>query len=165
MHSSNSGGPSRRPPACRKPNQGAAMKSILFLCTGNYYRSRFAEYVYNDIALQRGIAARAISRGLALERGESNHGPMCPVALKRLQDLGIKVDGRVRDPRQVIETDFAGADKVIALDEHEHRPLIRERFPHWESRVSYWNIPDRNPDEHSDPLADIVKNIEVLFRL
>jgi protein-tyrosine-phosphatase len=43
--------------------------TILFLCTGNYYRSRFAEVLFNSVADKMGLPWRAASRGLALERG------------------------------------------------------------------------------------------------
>ena len=47
-------------------------KTILFLCTGNYYRSRFAEVLFNSLADRMGMPWRASSRGLALERGVDN---------------------------------------------------------------------------------------------
>ena len=40
-------------------------KTVLFLCTGNYYRSRFAEILFNHLAGQSKLAWRADSRGLA----------------------------------------------------------------------------------------------------
>jgi protein-tyrosine phosphatase len=40
-----------------------------FLCTGNYYWSRFAEILFNSVAGKRGLPWQASSRGLALERG------------------------------------------------------------------------------------------------
>ena len=30
-------------------------KGVLFLCTGNYYRSRFAEILFNSVAAQMGL--------------------------------------------------------------------------------------------------------------
>lgn len=41
------------------------MKTVLFLCTGNYYRSRFAEYLFNHLAEQQTLEWRAESLGFA----------------------------------------------------------------------------------------------------
>jgi protein-tyrosine-phosphatase len=38
------------------------MKRVLFLCTGNYYRSRFAELLFNYRARSTGLAWEASSR-------------------------------------------------------------------------------------------------------
>ena len=37
-------------------------KGVLFLCTGNYYRSRFAEVLFNSVAGQMGLPWRAHRR-------------------------------------------------------------------------------------------------------
>ena len=38
-------------------------KTVLFLCTGNYYRSRFAEALFDSVAVRMGLPWRASSRG------------------------------------------------------------------------------------------------------
>ena len=38
-------------------------KTVLFLCTGNYYRSRFAEVLFNSLAGKMGLPWKASSRG------------------------------------------------------------------------------------------------------
>ena len=65
-------------------------KTVLFLCTGNYYRSRFAEVLFNSVAGRMGLPWRASSRGLALERGVNNVGPMAVEAVKALEALGVR---------------------------------------------------------------------------
>jgi protein-tyrosine-phosphatase len=40
-------------------------KTVLFLGTGNNYRSRFAEALFNSVAGRMGLPWRASSRGLA----------------------------------------------------------------------------------------------------
>src|SRR5947209_7304175 len=100
---------------------------ILFLCTGNYYRSRFAEMLFNHLARAEGLAWQATSRGLALERGAGNMGPMSMTALIRLRQLGIPIEADLRLPRHLSEDELADADLVIALKEAEHRPLLSAR--------------------------------------
>jgi protein-tyrosine-phosphatase len=38
---------------------------VLFFCTGNYYRSRFAQIVFNSVAGKMGLPWNASSTGLA----------------------------------------------------------------------------------------------------
>jgi protein-tyrosine phosphatase len=40
-------------------------RRVLFLCTGNYYRSRYAEEVFHHNARQEGLARVAVSRGVS----------------------------------------------------------------------------------------------------
>jgi protein-tyrosine phosphatase len=115
---------------------------VLFLCTGNYYRSRFAEILFNALAQRQGLSWRARSRGLALERGAHNVGPMSAAAGRRLVELGIAVDGYLRQPQQADEADLRGADRIIALKGDEHRPLLVSRYEGWAERVEYWDVHD-----------------------
>jgi predicted translation initiation factor SUI1 len=118
-------------------------KCVLFLCTGNYYRSRFAEVLFNSIAEKMGLPWRASSRGLALERGASNVGPMAISALAALHARGIRVgDAGARFPAQATASDFESADRVVALKQAEHQPLLRERFPPWDEKVECWHVDD-----------------------
>jgi len=38
-------------------------QTVLFLCTGNYYRSRFAEFLFNALAAEAGVDWVAESAG------------------------------------------------------------------------------------------------------
>ena len=118
-------------------------KSILFLCTGNYYRSRFAEVFFNSLAERHNLPWKAYSRGLALERGVNNIGPMAREAIETLQRLGacLGADGE-RMPQSLTSDDLETAHRIIALKRDEHLPLLQERFPSWADRVEYWHIED-----------------------
>jgi protein-tyrosine phosphatase len=116
------------------------MKTLLFLCTGNYYRSRYAEELFNHRAAGRGWTAR--SRGLAIERGIDNVGSLSPFAREALEARGLLIQGAHRLPRQCTIIDLKVASHIVALDESEHRPLMLERFPYWESRAEYWQVGD-----------------------
>ncbi len=117
-------------------------RTVLFLCTGNYYRSRHAEAVFNHHSAGAGLDWRATSRGLALEFGVNNHGFISRSTVVRLTVLGIPHDEYLRLPARATEDDFATADMVIALKEAEHRPLMVERHPTWVEKVAFWHVHD-----------------------
>ncbi|HLN28122.1 MAG TPA: hypothetical protein VK395_10295 [Gemmataceae bacterium] len=118
-------------------------KSVLFLCTGNYYRSRFAEILFNSVAGRMGLPWKSASRGLALERGVNNVGPMAVAAIKALEARGLRaVADSARFPIQVTVDDFEVADWIVALKQAEHLPLLQDRFPAWIEKVEFWHIDD-----------------------
>jgi protein-tyrosine phosphatase len=118
------------------------MPTLLFLCTGNYYRSRFVEHLFNAHAHRLGLPWVAESRGLAIERGINNVGPIAAVTLRALEARGVAVASPIRMPLQARDEEFAAAQRVIALYEREHRPLVEQRFPAWAERVEYLAVPD-----------------------
>jgi protein-tyrosine phosphatase len=118
-------------------------QTILFLCTGNYYRSRFAEVLFNSAAGKMGLPWWASSRGLALERGMNNVGPMAVAAIEALKGMGVCADEEcARSPAQVTTDDLERADRIVALQEAEHLPLLQERFPAWAEKVEFWKVED-----------------------
>jgi len=118
-------------------------RTLLFLCTGNYYRSRFAEVFFNSVAGKMGLPWQASSRGLALERGVNNVGPMAVAAVKALEALGVRAAEAVaRLPAQVTTDDLERADRVVALKQDEHLPLLQDRFPAWVEKVEFWHVDD-----------------------
>ena len=118
-------------------------KTVLFLCTGNYYRSRFAEVLFNSVAGNMRLPWQASSKGLALERGVSNVGPMAVEAITALEALGVPAQEAVtRLPAQVTTDDLQGADRGVALKQAEHLPLLQERFPAWAEKVEFWHVDD-----------------------
>jgi protein-tyrosine-phosphatase len=90
--------------------------TVLFLCTGNYYRSRFAEVLFNSVGGRMGLPWRASSRGLALERGVNNVGPMAMSAVAALETRGLRAIAEFgRFPIQVAVADFEAAHWIVAL--------------------------------------------------
>jgi low molecular weight protein-tyrosine phosphatase len=123
-----------------KPRQE---KTILFLCTGNHYRSRFAEILFNSVAGKMRLPWKSSSRGLALERGVNNVGPIAEAAIKALQAHGLRaVADFTRFPIQVTVDDFEMANWIVALKQAEHLPLLLERFPAWAEKVEFWHVDD-----------------------
>src|SRR5688500_18604028 len=124
-------------------------RTVLFLCTGNYYRSRFAAILFNHLAREHGLNWSASSRGLKIG-WPGNHGAMSQHTERRLAAMNINCDDSRHMPLQCRECDLADADLVIALKEAEHRTMLKERFAGWEDRVTYWHVHDvdaAHPDE------------------
>ncbi|HMM88237.1 arsenate-mycothiol transferase ArsC [Bradyrhizobium sp.] len=119
-----------------------AKSQILFLCTGNYYRSRYAEELFNFRARRDGLAWSAFSRGLAEKGSPDNVGPMSPFALEALSARGIEPEGTRRLPISCSAADFTAAELIIALKDDEHRPFVASRFPDMLPRVVFWDVDD-----------------------
>jgi protein-tyrosine phosphatase len=140
------------------------MKSVLFLCTGNYYRSRFAEELFNHHAGLAGLDWSATSAALAIERGAGiNIGPLSSHTLKALTDRGVRASRAAHFPRQCVLDDLEAADLIVALDEAEHRPLMLERFRTWSDRVTFWHVEDVHAWSPDRAIASIEREVIALI--
>jgi len=137
---------------------------VLFLCTGNYYRSRFAELLFNNFAPEAGLNWIASSRGIATELGIHNVGPISVHALRGLAARGIPIAPVVRFPQQLREGDLEEADLIVALKESEHRPLLAQRFPLWPDRVEYWQVDDLDRAAPEVALAEMDREARNLIQ-
>ena len=116
------------------------MKTVLFLCTGNYYRSRYAEILFNARAQEIGLAWNAVSRGLAPD--PRNPGPMSRDTMAALQRQGITVEEYLRLPIKVTDKDFESNHHIVAVKEAEHRLMIQRDYPHRLENVEFWHVHD-----------------------
>jgi protein-tyrosine phosphatase len=135
-------------------------KTVLFLCTGNYYRSRFAEHYFNFLVRRNGLNWRAESRGLRL--GAPNIGAISHYTVERLAALGVSFAEAHRNPLAVALADLEAADLVVALYDAEHRPFVAQDFPDWIERVEFWQVPDVPfvlPDEALPAIQNLVENL------
>lgn len=138
-------------------------KTVLFLCTGNYYRSRFAELLFNHLASQDGLDWVAISRALALEMGSRNVGPISQAAVEGLVERGIPLDEEFRYPIGLEENDLAGANYIVAVKRDEHLPLLMQKFQRWAERVEFWRVHDMDLAPPREALAEIDRNVRRLI--
>jgi protein-tyrosine phosphatase len=136
--------------------------TVLFLCTGNYYRSRFAEYYFNELV--RTSKWHALSRGLAVEWGSANVGPMARTALDELNLRGVLVREPIPYPTRLSGWELEMACHIVAVDEDEHRPLVSARYPGWEEVIEYWHVKDVQqvaPEIAIPELASLVEKLAV----
>lgn len=136
------------------------MKRVLFLCTGNYYRSRFAEELFNSLSTASGLGWFADSAGL--EPTPANHGPISRYTLAAFARLGLKRPAIERFPRRVTKADFAASQLVIAVKEAEHRPMMQRSFPEHVHQVEFWHVHDIDCAEPSETIADLERRVTAL---
>lgn len=136
---------------------------ILFICTGNYYRSRYAEIFFNHLASKMGLDWKAESRGLDTTSGH-NVGPISKFALERLTLHGISPGNPIRYPMQLEEKDLQSAGLIIAINQVEHQPMMERLFPAWAGKVDYWDVADLNITEAESALSVIEKRIFSLVK-
>jgi protein-tyrosine phosphatase len=134
---------------------------ILFICTGNYYRSRFAEAVFNHHAKVQQIPWTAFSRGLAVHLAE---GYLSPLTLQALGERKIELRHTGSDRQQLSEADLLHSDRRIALDRSEHFAMIQDQFPDWAHKIEYWDVPDVLFESHLRALPEIERRTLQLLK-
>ena len=140
------------------------MKKLLFLCTGNYYRSRFSEEYFNHYARLAELPCEATSRALLQDlRTTGNEGNMAEVTLKMLEVLGIQVKGLGRPPRSLTEQDILDADIIIAMDKTEHQPMFEQHFSPYIQAVRYYTIKDIDQVPASEALITLCQLLDTLL--
>ncbi len=137
------------------------MNQILFLCTGNYYRSRYAEILFNHLAAPVGLRWKADSRGLAPD--DRNPGPMSRHTVAALQAAGIPIAMPMRSPIELTQAVLSAADLVVAVKEAEHRPLLERLFPDAVDRVEFWHVHDLDCAGPEEALPQLRGHVERLI--
>ena len=138
------------------------MRRVLFLCTGNYYRSRFAEEVFNHLCETRGLPWTSDSRGLHPDVDSiGNRGALSPLARERLRAKGYRLRGN-RAPRSAKVADLDAADLIVAIDRDEHEPFLTADFPAHVGRVVFWDVKDIAFEEPIEALDRIEARVIAL---
>ncbi|MCB0537621.1 MAG: low molecular weight phosphatase family protein, partial [Bacteroidetes bacterium] len=106
------------------------MNKILFVCTGNYYRSRFAEIYFNVQSEKRNLDWNAFSKGFDISNN-SNIGLISNHVICELQELKISLPNDLTFPKILTENDLMQAKKIIAMNLSEHKPFVLKQFPTW----------------------------------
>jgi protein-tyrosine phosphatase len=143
-------------------NHAAPTKQILFICTGNFYRSRFAECLFNQKVRAANAGWTAISRGLQIVLWQ--HG-LSPYARRELKKRGVPVDIGAAAPKMVTQDDLDRSDYVVLLSEAEHRLPFEKRFPNYDKRkVHWWHIPDSGAMDPAKACEKMSDQIDALVK-
>ncbi len=111
---------------------------VLFVCTGNFYRSRFAEAVFNE---HPPPGWTAFSRGLDTSTPRTT--PVSPLVSAELRRRRIDVARAGAAPQPLTQRDLDEADLVVLMNGPEHAPALRRQFPGFSfDKVRTWAVPD-----------------------
>ena len=136
------------------------LPKVLFLCTGNYYRSRFCEIYFNHLINNKAI--KADSKGLLAWR-KINEGMLSIHTLNYLNQLSLDPSS-MKFPEQIEARHFVSGVKIIAMDELEHRPMMEKDFPQYVDRIEYWQVHDIDFTEPAEALPILKEKVEVLVK-
>jgi protein-tyrosine phosphatase len=138
------------------------MKQVLFLCSANFYRSRFAEHLFNHLAPAAGLPWRAQSCGLRVGFW-GDVGPISDFTVDALKVRGIPVDENPRHPAPLTLSDLVNSELVVAVKEVEHRAMMNEQFSEWADSVEYWDVDDLDCATPEDALPYLEQKVRVLI--
>lgn len=122
---------------------------LLFICTGNFYRSRLAQLLFAEYASRAGLDWTCSSRGFCEQNGRVG---IAPAVVEFLHSKGL--EGLLEnsgDPNMLSFTDLENASLTIGLCRREHAPQLISRFGQiprileQQGRLRYWNVFDLPP--------------------
>jgi protein-tyrosine phosphatase len=134
---------------------------VLFVCTGNYYRSRFAEIYFNSLAEKKDMYHRAFSRGFEAYM-KRNKGPISVYTLEYLTKLGITFKSD-QFPVQLQNHDLNEAKMIVLMDAEEHVPLYKKYFPDRNDHLQLWDCPDIQYQQPEKILPLIREKVNILI--
>lgn len=133
---------------------------VLFICTGNYYRSRFSEALFNHLAQQNRSVWRAFSRGVDIDLAPPG---LSPYTHDFLTERRIPLNLTTAERSPLTTADLERADRRIALKEAEHRAYLERDFPTWADRVEFWHFHDLDVATAHEMLPTLEKHVTAFY--
>jgi protein-tyrosine phosphatase len=139
------------------------VRTVLFLCTGNYYRSRFAEELFNHRAHRAGLGWIVQSRGLlsSAERTILGRFPCSRSKVSKTAAWSLWPPSVGRG--NVISLTWKLPQRSSLYMSLSIGPVIRERLSAWENRVEYWQVADVEMVQPRIALSVLDRQIECLL--
>ena len=137
------------------------MKKVLFVCTANIHRSRFAEEVFNFFCTKHNKDYHAFSAGLRV--GDYSYRKIYFPALENLKVFNI-IPKRPNDlSKHIKDVNLENYDKIICMDEDEHKPMVNSDPKLSNYNFEYWNITDMPKVDSDVSLPLCYKKVENLL--
>ena len=129
------------------------IKQFCFVCTGNLYRSKYAEACFNYLCIQNNITdIRAFSRGLRVQPTEKyEHGESFTFPIRLAIPSYERIKKRnipfclVGATNQMLDNyDCASSEKIILMNKDEHMPWMEKKHSEYLDKVECLEIGDKN---------------------
>ena len=146
---------------CNAKWQVRVCQTVLFLRTGNFYRSRHAEAWFNDKACRHGLHWQVKSRGFRPYLASED---LSDWAADRLARSGVASSLSPTKPAKVTIEYLANSTLVIAMREAEQASMRRRDFPKWTNRIQYWDIGETDKTAPETKLPKIESEVDNLVR-
>lgn len=124
------------------------MKTILFVCHGNIYRSPMAEFVMKDLVKKAGLTSQFQIASAATSREEIGN-PVYPPARRKLAEHGITCGGHAA--RQLVNGDYGKYDLLIGMDKANLRDMYRICGGDFADKIHLLMDYTNHPGEVADP--------------
>lgn len=145
---------------------------VCFVCTGNYYRSRFAEAVFNFLSKECGEDHIAESRGLdisAADKVAKEYGELSPYTKNKMDDLEIPHNLTSKERKAILKEDLETFDVIVIMDRSEHFKMVKEFVGEDKDMIEaakkfkYWAIKDVFDWEPEETLGAVLANVNKFF--
>lgn len=133
---------------------------VLFVCTRNVFRSRFAEALFNWTASKTNLSVRAISRGLAPQLALEDS--LSPYVEGALRSNGISLSHTSPTKSHLRENDLRQSLRVIVLNDREHRAPLSEQYPDLVASFEFWNVEELSRWEPERMIGHIEEEVRAL---
>ncbi len=109
---------------------------ILFVCTGNAYRSPYAEALLKKLRPDLDVDSAGLHVAIPIARETKNY-------LKR-----VNAEQYLKSyPESLDEKNLRDYDVIVAM-QHRHKSAVLRKCPECETRIVVWNIEDPYYEEH-----------------
>ena len=137
------------------------MTKVLFVCTANIHRSRFAEEVFNYLSEKNKKSSSAFSAGLRV--GDYNFRKIYYPALDNLEKFNILPKRADELSVHINNIDLNQYDRLICMDKNEHKPMIQSDPYLSTFKFEYWDITDMPKVDSNISLPKCYKQVESLW--